>query len=1048
MRFVHVSDIHCRILKYHKEYRTVFQQLYEQLKCLEPDIIVVTGDIGHSKLQLSPESVQLVSEFLTNLASCTETHIILGNHDLSVRSVERLDAITPIVERLTNPKPLLHKFSGEVLLNENFAFNVYSILDVDKWQQPTDPKRVNIALYHGGVKGCKTDLGWTLERGAELAAFVGCDYGFLGDLHTCNQFADEQGRFRYAGSMIQQSFAEDVTKGFLVWDILDKERFGVRFVALENPRPFVTVMLASSGALPESLSVPEDCHLRLISEHHVATNVLRETINIARAKWKPESVIFLNRAAGIRSELQLQDDSLNLRDVAIQERLIREYLVESCPPEAVLEATLELNRKYNATVLVSEDEIQRGVHWKLKRLEWGYLFNYGEYNCIDFTNLHDIVGILGANRSGKTSAGVDCLLYTLFNATSKGNRKNLHVINQHADQGWGRVIIEADGKEYTIYRVSTKYTKKLYGVETLEAKTDVDFFYIDAVTGEKFSLNGQERNETDKNIRKYFGTVEDFLLTNLSAQHGALIYLLEGSTRRKEILAKFLDLELFDKKFKLAKEDAAEIKGVLKKLEGTDYAALLRDVVRRLAYNEQQIALQKQTCSTIQNTLEQTAEQLDSLQKSLLQIPAEIVDIKKAQEQLTAACEQRSREREQQELLQIQQHALEEYVIKSEHFLAMLDLSKLQTDNKSVNELEQQLQVAEHNLVLQETAIVTAEQKASLLRSVPCGPKLWHCKFVCDARQAKTFLQTQKQEQQRAQEKRDLICQQLNALEPIKIKSYLDKYETIIQKKQSTDTKLSVLKLDIQKLETSKAKLDAAIADLERQVAEYAAKRNIIEGLDELLQKQRIYKEQQVAQKEEAELANQRLLEIIKAHGALEQEHHAAEIARSEYLALSDKYAAYDLLQRCMHSNGISYDIIRQKLPVVNQEIAQVLAGVVNFEVFFEDDGNKLDIFIRHPKHEARPIEMGSGSEKAIAAMAIRLGLTKISTLPSYDLFILDEPATELDAETMEGFTRMLEMIRSRFKLVFLISHIDSLKDVVDDTIDIMKKKGYAHVSV
>ena len=132
---------------------------------------------------------------------------------------------------------------------------------------------------------------------------------------------------------------------------------------------------------------------------------------------------------------------------------------------------------------------------------------------------------------------------------------------------------------------------------------------------------------------------------------------------------------------------------------------------------------------------------------------------------------------------------------------------------------------------------------------------------------------------------------------------------------------------------------------------------------------------------------------------------------------------------------------------MINNEIAKVLANVVNFEVFFEDNGKHLKIFIKHPKHGPRPIEMGSGAEKTIAAMAIRLALLNVSTLPKGDVFILDEPGTALDAENMEGFIRILEMIKSQFKTVLLISHLDSLKDTVDSEIAIEKIDGRAFVN-
>jgi exonuclease SbcC len=124
------------------------------------------------------------------------------------------------------------------------------------------------------------------------------------------------------------------------------------------------------------------------------------------------------------------------------------------------------------------------------------------------------------------------------------------------------------------------------------------------------------------------------------------------------------------------------------------------------------------------------------------------------------------------------------------------------------------------------------------------------------------------------------------------------------------------------------------------------------------------------------------------------------------------------------------------------------LTDVVEFEVFIENEEKKLDIFIKHPKHLPRPMELGSGAEKTIAAMAIRLALLTVSSLPKPDIFILDEPGTALDEENMEGFVRILDMVKNYFKTVVLISHLDVLKDCVDSQIIIEKSEGFAHVDV
>ena len=107
----------------------------------------------------------------------------------------------------------------------------------------------------------------------------------------------------------------------------------------------------------------------------------------------------------------------------------------------------------------------------------------------------------------------------------------------------------------------------------------------------------------------------------------------------------------------------------------------------------------------------------------------------------------------------------------------------------------------------------------------------------------------------------------------------------------------------------------------------------------------------------------------------------------------------------------------------------------------------RLDIYIQQPDRDASPLEMASGAEKTVAAMAIRLAFTNISSLPKSQLFILDEPGTALDAERMEGFVRILDITSSIFKTVILISHLDSLKDTVDSIINIEKKDGFANVT-
>jgi DNA repair exonuclease SbcCD nuclease subunit len=97
-KVAHISDTHIRLLKFHKEYRIVFEQIYSLLKKGKVDYIVHCGDLFHNKTNLSPEAVKLSSEFLKGLADIAPTMVIAGNHDGNLKNIK----ICSILKDLAN----------------------------------------------------------------------------------------------------------------------------------------------------------------------------------------------------------------------------------------------------------------------------------------------------------------------------------------------------------------------------------------------------------------------------------------------------------------------------------------------------------------------------------------------------------------------------------------------------------------------------------------------------------------------------------------------------------------------------------------------------------------------------------------------------------------------------------------------------------------------------------------------------------------------------------------------------------------------------------
>ena len=1049
MKFAHIADTHIKNLKFHYEYGIVFEKLYKTLREENVDYIVHCGDIAHTKTQISPEFVEMCTKFFRNLADIAPTYIILGNHDGNLKNSSRQDALTPIAEALEHPRLHLLKDSGEVVLDNFAALNVLSVFDEDNWVTPSDPEKVNIALYHGSISGVKTDTGYIMTHGEHpIEIFEGHDYAFLGDIHKTNQLLDEEGRIRYCGSTVQQNHGETNDKGYLVWDIKDKENFTCKHVVLENPIPFVTINLTPKGKMPKGVQVPEGCRLRLVTQNNLPLDVMRRATDIAKRRFKPVAITRLNRSQGERGSVQNMAGDLevqDLRDVEIQEKLIKEYLKEYEVEPDLMDSVLSLNSKYNK-IAEDNEEISRNVNWKLQSLEFDNLFNYGGSNSINFANLNGIVGIFGKNYSGKSSI-IDSLLFTMFNSTSKNDRKNLNVINQNKEACFGKATISIGNLDYTIERTSTKYIKKLKGETSTEAKTDTDFSVYCPIEDGSESLNGTTRNETDKNIRKVFGNLDDFLYSSMASQLDSLSFIKEGSTKRKEILANFLDLKFFDSKYKLASDDSAHISIEKKKLENRDFNQEILELRMDLSEKEAELKQKKTLCKEYKQSTQDCASQIALIKEKIRSIPAEVIDVVKVRGSLTHKKSQMVSTRDQ-----IQDDKRERDSKKNEYraicdFLETYSRDTLYGQRDNIESLRNDIVELQGKLKAENNDKGRNEKRVKLLDGIPCGTSFPTCKFIKDALVAEANIPENQKRINALQSSIDLIDEQVGSMDPKLVETKIQAYEKILAERDGLSNNITNLDLKVDKNEACISTLLVEIERLEDKVAEYETNKDAIENLESLNTKLASLEYDHKNYEIKGEKCNNQILNLYKSVGSYEEKVSFIEDQKASFEALQKEYSAFDLYKQCMHPNGIAFDVIRKKLPVINEEIGKILSNIVDFEVFFEDDGKRLDIFIKHPLYDPRPLEMGSGAEKTISAMAIRLALLSVSSLPKGDIFVLDEPGTALDEENMQGFVDILSIIRNYFKTVLLISHLDTLKDCVDMQITIDKKDGYASVN-
>jgi DNA repair exonuclease SbcCD nuclease subunit len=217
--------------------------MLEQFKEIEPCRILFTGDLVHSKNQITPELIEMVSWLLTECANITKTIIIPGNHDAVIGNLERLDSLTPIINSLNNTNIVYYKDRG-VYEDENISWCVYSQF---QGNIPPDLKvatGIKVGLFHGAIQGMTTELGYDFgEHAYEISKFDGLDVVFCGDIHLRQEFNIKNGKGYMIGSTLQNNMGENVGKhGFGVYDVDTKE---YTYVDLYNPKPYLKFEIKS-----------------------------------------------------------------------------------------------------------------------------------------------------------------------------------------------------------------------------------------------------------------------------------------------------------------------------------------------------------------------------------------------------------------------------------------------------------------------------------------------------------------------------------------------------------------------------------------------------------------------------------------------------------------------------------------------------------------------------------------------------------------------------------------------------------------------------------
>jgi len=1044
-RIYHIADIHIRNVKRHKEYRQVFEKMFEEIRQrgTEDSIIYLAGDIAHAKLEMSPELLKEISWLFTECSKLCETILITGNHDCNMNNLDRLDVLTPIVEALDLPN-FHYLRDTQVWSYGGVGFGVFSIFDnKDNWPKADDfvfqPFDKKIALFHGPVDNSMTDVGYVVSsRHFTTDIFDGFDLALLGDIHKRQEMISPKGcKVVYAGSLIQQNFGETLDKhGFLVWDL---DTLTYEAVDIQNDYGYYTLDI-DNGIMPVVNDMPKHARLR-VRLSNTDTADTKKVLTQIKMQYGIEDYTLIRTDSLSKLKTgnrQNKFDFEDISDVNHQNSLIHDYVNRMMPfvTNNDLSELETINRDINSRIVFGD--VARNIQWKPVKFTFSNMFSYGEDNVINFDKLNGLMGLFAPNASGKSSL-FDSISFCLFDKSSRAFKAS-NIMNNRKTDFSCKLEFDINSERYFIERTAKTVNKGK------NVKVDVDFYRMDG--NDKTSLNGTERRDTNSVIEGYVGKYEDFVLTALSLQGNNALFIDKSQSERKDLLAQFMGLNVFDKLYDTAVEDIREVSVLIKNFKKTDFTTELAEKGKSIKEKKEE--------------LKELQTHLDSELRIKAGIEDDILDLTRTLVPIDSNLDLSALEGKRKEINKKLEH-LETLYGTKENNIRILN-EKIEEGTKSIEEKSKSgridIETAYTNYQEEEKKLVEAERSHSIAKMhlSSAEEKIKHldnhkydpnCKFCCDNEFVKDAMNAKNALPELQQIVKDALINAVSIQQTLDrwegVKEQYDEWNKLKSELSKTKGILKTAEAELQGYETKEELLQTQLDNVEADIERYYENEDTIQSNKELETK--IGKQEEIKRKVEGVIKNLNK-DITNTNGSIAQLQSFIDNIKGkmgEVKALEEKNRLYTYYIDAVKRDGVPYELISKALPVIQNEVNNILAQVVDFGVVMEVDGKSINAKIVYEDQEWA-LEMCSGMEKFISGLAIRVALINICGLPRPNFLVIDEGFGTLDSDNLSSLFGMMQYLKTQFDFIWVISHLDAMRDIVDGLIEIKKENGFSKI--
>jgi len=156
-------------------------------------------------------------------------------------------------------------------------------------------------------------------------------------------------------------------------------------------------------------------------------------------------------------------------------------------------------------------------------------------------------------------------------------------------------------------------------------------------------------------------------------------------------------------------------------------------------------------------------------------------------------------------------------------------------------------------------------------------------------------------------------------------------------------------------------------------------------------------------------------------------------------------YKRWEYYNDVVDKNGIPLYIINKYLEIITKGINKIIGTIINkrIELYEMSDNIIINIY----DHDNKIVDFLGGMETFILDISFKITLSKIMELSKCNFLFIDEGISSFDKDNLTNIEELFYFLNQHFDYIFLMSHIEQIKDYVSQKIIIKNEGGYSKIT-